>query len=183
MPALDRFGADIVEILKTVKPTNVVLDIDAILKRPEIGLRLQMISTIVAVDSWPRTRLLSRVLADPTESIRAHALRQIAEARDPGLRPLMQNWIEDPAFVNRSGEEKIAAFKALARAGGPAMLGYLRAKAEPVDNDEKAKETRRGAVFGIREIGTPDAMNLLKVWFDAGDDQLKFFASEAMRMR
>ncbi len=183
LAAAERYAAEVFEILKAVKPVNVQIDIDAILRRPEIGIRTTCISAIVAIDTWPRTRLLQRVLADANESIRGHALRAIADARDPGLRPLMQIWIEDQAFLNRSADEKLAGFKALARSGGAPLFLYLRQWAEPKALSPKGADSRRAAVFAIKELGTPEALERLRYYHANGDDQLQGFAADALNLR
>ena len=183
LAASERYAAEVFDILRAVKPVNIQIDIDAILKRPEIGIRTMCISAIVAIDTWPRTRLLQRVLADPNEPIRGHVLRAIAEARDPGLRPLIQLWIEDQAFLNRTPDEKMAAFKALARSGGAPLFLYLRQWAEPKALSVKGADTRRAAVFAIKEIGTPDALERLRYYHTSGDDQLQGYAADALGLR
>ena len=183
LAASDKFPLEVFEILRILKPVNLNVDMDALLRRPETTLKTLTITAVAWIETLPRTKLLGRVLADPDAAMRSHALRTIAETKDSGLRPLLQSWIEEPAFANRPLDEKMLAFRAVAKVGGAAALPWLRGWAEPKSANPKGSDTKRAAVYGVQEVSTPEALDLMKAYRSGDDEELRRFAVEVTRVK
>jgi hypothetical protein len=183
LAASDKYPLEVFEILRVVKPANLAVDMDAIMRRSDTVLKTLTVTAIAWIETLPRTKLLGRVLADPDPAMRSHALRVIADTKDSGLRPLLQSWIDEPAFPGRPLEEKLLAFRAVAKVGGEAALLWLRQRAEPKSASAKGPDVRRAAVYGVQEVGTLEAYELMKLYRASDDEELRRFAVEATRVK
>lgn len=184
LQAGDHLLAEVLDLVGSVRPAELVRDLQEFARHPSFEVRSQAIGVLSRIEGYERTKALLALLDDPDPRIRIRVLEALAATRDPGILIFVTEWIGRDDFSERSWEEKVAAFSALAIVRGNASIPFLERYAMaklPRRARTRAGETCQAAVAAIRRIGTGTARSALERIAASAGDPVGAYARRALR--
>jgi hypothetical protein len=184
LASADKLVGEVLEVIRDVKPVGFMLERE--LKWAELAtpVKVQVLSIGASLEGTARARILKLGLVEEDPYVRGIALRAIADSKAEELGFVLQTWIDDKSFASREAEEKQLTYRAFGRIGGAVALRHFRevlGRKLPMFDRQRALDTRRAAILGLREIGMPDAQELLRALAASSDDTMRKTAEEALR--
>ncbi len=184
LQAGDHLLAEVLDLVGSIRPTELVKDLQEFARHPSFEVRSQAIEVLSRIEGYERTKALMTLLDDPDPRIRIRVLEALAATRDLGIVIFVTEWIGREDFAERIWDEKVAAFAALAIVRGNATIPFLERHAMakvPRRGKALASETAQAAVAAIRRIGTGTARTALERIAASAGDPVGTYARQALR--
>lgn len=184
LQAGDRVLAEVLDLVGSVHPTELVKDLQEFVRHPSLEVRMQTIEVLSRIEGYERTKILVSLLDDPDPRIRIRVLEALSATRDPGIVIYLTEWVGRADFRERVWDEKVAAFAGLALVRGNASIPFLEKHAMaklPRRRRAEASETAQAAVAAIRKIGTATARTALERIAGSAHDPVGAYARMVLR--
>ncbi|GEM_PF-6169015 len=184
LQAGDRMLAEVLDLVGSVRPAELVLDLQEFVRHPSFEVRAQTIEVLSRIEGYERTKVLVSLLDDPDPRIRIRVLEALSATRDPGIVIFLTEWVGREDFRERVWDEKVAAFAAIAVVRGNASIPFLERHAMgrlPRRGRAQASETAQAAIAAIRKIGTATARTALERIAGAAQDPVGEYARTVLK--
>jgi HEAT repeat protein len=154
---------NVVHILGWIGGNGIVGMLQEAARHPEPRVRHEVVATLGQVEPRVARPLLLKLLEGADTRMFSAVLHQLSAERHPGTARMLMGHMLDPAFEQRTPEEKRAIYGALAATAGDESLAELEAELLKGNWFSRTQEAHRQAVARIiARIGSPGARALLE---------------------
>ncbi len=142
-------------------------NLPAVLKRAtshkDPRIRGKALDFLAHIQASNLSEICLSALGDSNRTIRMKALKVLSTVNDKKLAKPLYAWITSDNFDHLEREEKAQCYITLARLGGASLLPVFRDQLQKgnLSRNEKTLDRRLSAVRALREIGTPEAYEIV----------------------
>jgi HEAT repeat protein len=173
---------NVLYILSKIKDDRIVPSLKGIVKHPEFRVRKELVHMLGEMSHPGAGELMLTMLEDENPQIRVATVKGIGRLSNKKACARIREIIEGNDFSKKDLSEKKEYFETLARLLGNEMIPYFKDHLMKTGwwGRTHLDEMRFCAALGLKRIGTPESLEVLKEAISSRDKMIRKISQDAL---